>query len=292
MRNGHGWRTNGSLTVDFCQVTIHHFRVFRHQELTAHREACVIVRFRNTGFLQQFQRRAARTNKDKLRLDDVLFFIVFQIGNGHAPAVIRIALEATHFGAELQIKVLFFLQGTYQLAGNFAVVHVSTNFSTGCGDFLVRITTFHDQRSPLFNLRVIFGVFHAAEQRALLQSRIARTQEVNVLLAPHKAHVRHGVDEGVRIVHYAAVHLVRPELARNLECFVDLNRLLDTNGTVLFLRCVVQFHECRMARTGVVPAVRALLRHAIEALDHGHRPVRLQFLQIGSQRGAHNTATN
>ena len=46
-----------------------------------------------------------------------------------------------------------------------------------------------------------------------------------------------------------------PELARNLECFVDLYRLLDTNGTVLFLRRIVQFHECRMSGTGVIPAV-------------------------------------
>jgi hypothetical protein len=38
----------------------------------------------------------------------------------------------------------------------------------------------------------------------------------------------------VRVVHHAAVDLVRPELARDLERFVDLYRLLDTNGTVLF----------------------------------------------------------
>ena len=34
------------------------------------------------------------------------------------------------------------------------------------------------------------------------------------------------------------------------------------------------------------------LCHAIEALDHGHGPVRLQFLKIRSQRGAHDAATN
>ena len=251
-------------------MTIHHFRVIGHQELTAHREARVVIRFRNTGLLQQFQRGTARTDKDKLRLDDVLGFVVFQIGNGHAPAVIRVALETAHFGAELQVEVLFFLQRRHQLTGNFTVVDVGTNFGTGRRHFLVRVTTFHDQRSPLFNLRVVFRVFHSAEQRALLQCGVARAQEVDVLLAPHKAHVRYGVDERVRVVQYAAVDLVRPELARNLERLVDLYRLLDTNGTVLFLRRIVQFHECRMAGTGVVPAVRTLLRHAIKALDHGH----------------------
>lgn len=91
-------------------MTIHHFRVIGHRELTAHREARVVVRLRNAGLLQQLQRGTARTDKDKLRLDDVLGFVVFQIGNGHAPAVIRVALETAHFGAELQVEVLFFFR--------------------------------------------------------------------------------------------------------------------------------------------------------------------------------------
>ena len=193
-------------------MTVNHFRVFRHQELAANREAGVVVRFRNTGLLQQFQRRAASTDKHELRLNHMLGFVVFQIGNGHAPAVIRVALETTHFGAELQVKVLFFLQRGHQLTGDFTVVNVSTNFSAGRRHFLVRIAAFHNQRRPLFDLSVIFRVFHPAEKRALLQGSVTRTQEVDVLIAPHKAHVRNGVDEGVRIVQHTAVHLVRPEL--------------------------------------------------------------------------------
>ncbi|MNS48068.1 hypothetical protein D3C72_806250 [compost metagenome] len=254
-------------------MTVHHFRVIRHQELAANREARVVVGFRNTGLLQQFQRSATGPDKDELRLDHVLGFIVFQIGNGHAPAVIRVTLKAAHFGADLQFEVVFLLQCAHQLTGDFTVVYVGPDFSTGRGHFLVRVTPFHHQRRPLFDLRMIFGIFHATEQAALLQRGVARAQEVNVVVAPHKAHVRNGINKGVRVVHHTAVYLMRPELAGDLEGFVDLNRLLDTNGTVLFLRRIVQFHECRVARTGVVPAVRTLLRHAVEALNHGHRPV-------------------
>ncbi|MNP21100.1 hypothetical protein D3C76_1137070 [compost metagenome] len=138
----------------------------------------------------------------------MLGFVVFQIGDCHAPAVIRIALETAHFGADLQFKVVFFLQSAHQLTGDFAVVHVRTDLSARGGHFLIRVATFHHQRRPLFDLSMIFRIFHAAEQAALLECRIARAQEIDVIVAPHKAHVRNGVNERVRIVHHAAVDLM------------------------------------------------------------------------------------
>ena len=49
---------------------------------------------------------------------------------------------------------------------------------------------------------------------------------------------------------------------------------------------VVQFGERRVAGAGVVPAVRAFQRDAVEALDHRHRPVRLKLVQPDAERRA------
>ncbi len=261
---------HGRLTVDFRQVTIDHVRVFRHQELTTNRESGIAFRFRDIGFLQQFQRSATSTNKDKLRLDVVFRFAVFQIGNRDGPAIIRVTLKPTHFGAQLQSKIRFFLQRCNQLARNFAVVYVSTNLSTRCRNFLFWIAAFHDQRRPLFNLRVIFGVTHATEQRTLLQCGITGTQEIHVLVAPDKAHMWHGGDKRAGFMHHAIVDLIRPELAGNLEGFVNFDCLFNADTTVGFFRRVIQFHECRVSRSSIVPAVRTLLSNAIQSLNHGH----------------------
>ncbi len=82
-----------------------------HRELTAHQEARVVVRFRNTGLLQQFQRRAARTNKDKLCLDDVSASLFFRSATVTLQLLSALRLKTTRTsGAELQIEVLFFFR--------------------------------------------------------------------------------------------------------------------------------------------------------------------------------------
>ena len=109
MRYRHRWRAHRRLTVDLGQMAIHHVRVFGDQELAADREARVFRRFRDTGFLQQFQRGATGANKDKFGLDDLIDAAVFQTGNGHIPGVIRIAFDAADFTAQLQREVVFAL---------------------------------------------------------------------------------------------------------------------------------------------------------------------------------------
>ena len=110
MRYRHRRRANGGLTVHFRQVAIDHIRIFCNQELPANRESGIAFRFRNVGFLQQLQRSATGTDKDKLRLDIVFRFVIFQIGDCDSPAIVGITLKATHFGAQLQRKVGLFLQ--------------------------------------------------------------------------------------------------------------------------------------------------------------------------------------
>ncbi|CSP96404.1 Uncharacterised protein [Shigella sonnei] len=42
---------------------------------------------------------------------------------------------------------------------------------------------------------MIFRVTHTAKQRALLQRGVTGAQEINVILAPDKAHMRNGIDK-------------------------------------------------------------------------------------------------
>ena len=141
------------------------------------------------------------------------------------------------------------------MARDFAVVHVSTNLGTRCRDFLLRIATFHDQRRPLFDLRVVFGIAHTTEQRALLQCGVTGTQEVHVLVTPDKTHVRNGGDKRAWFMHYAIIDLIGPKLAGNLEGFVNFNCLFNADATVGLFRRVVQLHQCGVAGSGVIPAV-------------------------------------
>ena len=217
---------------------------------------------------------------------------VVGIRNRDVPAVIRIATETADHGVQLQREAVVCFERVNHLAGDLAIVNVGACFSTGGGNFLLRIAPFHHQRRPLFNLLVIFGVAHAVEQRALLQRTITRAQEVNVVIAPHETHVWHGVDKAFWLRQHAARHLVRPELTGNLEGFVNINGFFNADGAVGFLRGIVEFHQRRVPGPGVVPAVRALFCHALHLLNHGNRPVWLKLLQPCTQRGAHNSTTD
>src|SRR5471032_3566531 len=53
-----------------------------------------------------------------------MFVTVFEIGDSHTPASVRIALDVAHFLAIRQREIGFFLQGFHQLTRYFAEVHV------------------------------------------------------------------------------------------------------------------------------------------------------------------------
>ena len=73
---------------------------------------------------------------------------------------------------------------------------------------------------------------------------------------------------------------------------VNNERFADVNRPVRPLRRIVQLHIRRVASTGIIPAVGRLQRHAVQFLHHGQIPVRLQRLQPGAERGAHDPAAN
>ncbi|MNH29110.1 hypothetical protein D3C79_893200 [compost metagenome] len=139
---------------------------------------------------------------------------------------------------------------------------------------------------------MVLGVLHRAEQRAGLQRVVTLLQELDVVIAPHEAHVRSGIDERVRVLQHALAHLPRPELTGDLEGLVDFDGLGDVDVAVLVFRGVVQLGQRGVAGTGVVPAVGAFFGHAIQALDHFHRPAWLQLVQPHGQGRAHDAAAD
>ncbi|KWV86791.1 hypothetical protein PFLmoz3_03528 [Pseudomonas fluorescens] len=291
VRNRHRWRTYRSLTVGLGQVLLGDGRVLGHQERTTDWEACVFLAFRNARLLQQVQGTAAGADEHELGVGFSLG-AVFEVFVAHAPRTVGVLSDVLHFARQLQVKLRRGLQVSDELAGDLAEVYVGADRAPGGRDFLARVTPFHHQRNPLGDLRRVFGVLHAGEQRAGLQGFVAFFQELDVVIAPHKAHVRSGVDERTRVLQHALLNLPGPELTGDLERFVDLDRFRDLNVAVLVFRGVVQLSQGRVTGTGVVPAVGAFFGHAIEALDHLHRPIRFQLIEPDTQGCTHDAAAD
>ncbi|MNV47027.1 hypothetical protein D3C71_1388820 [compost metagenome] len=126
----------------------------------------------------------------------------------------------------------------------------------------------------------------------MLQCGIAFAQEVDVVVTPDKAHVRHAVNKGFWIFQDVIFHLIRPELTRDFKRLVNHHGFADVDGAVFFFRGIVHFSEGGVTGTGVVPAVGAFFSHAVHALIHVDGPVWLQLMQVGPQRGAHDATAD
>src|SRR5450830_401149 len=291
MRHGHRWRTYRSFAVDFGVVLVDQLRIGGDQPLAADRYAAVAFGFRNAGFFQQRQCTTASANEDELGTY-VLFLAVSQVFHFHVPYAIGATLDVFHLITQVQFHTVFFGQVLHQAAGQRAIVDVGTDFHAGSGNLLVLVAAIHDQRRPLLDLRVIFAVQHALEQVFLLQSSVALAQEVDIVVAPHKAHMRYVVDEAAWIAQVFMRHFIGPELLGNLELLVDLNGFLGFHVAVGRFWRVVQFHERGVAGTGVVHCVRAFGRNRIEALIHGNGQRWIQFLEHAAQGSAHGARAN
>ncbi|MND90806.1 hypothetical protein D3C80_829010 [compost metagenome] len=268
-----------------------HVRVFVDEERAAHRETGIIVRFGNAGHLQQMQRTAAGADEYEFRVHH-LFGIGLGVGIGHAPAAIGIALNVGNLAIDLKVEILVALQMRYELAGDFAEFHVGAERRPGRADLLGRIAAFHHQRHPLLDLLGIGGEFHTGEKRAGFESLITLFQIGDVLVTPDEAHMRRVVDEGARVLQDAVAHLPGPELPGNLEGFVDVDGLGDLDVAVVVFRRVVELGKRGVAGAGIVPAVRAFKRHAVQPFQHLHRPGGLQFAQPNTERRAHDAAAD
>lgn len=143
------------------------------------------------------------------------------------------------------------------------------------------------QRQPAGELVGVLDQFDAGEQRVGRQRLLPAPQ---ILDGPRPAHETRVRDRGheAPIGQHAVLHGIRPELAGHLELLVDAHRFGDVDGAVGALRGVVELAQRRMPGAGVVPRAAALGGDRVQALDEGHRPIRLQPPQQHAQCGAHD----
>ncbi|KAG0937723.1 hypothetical protein G6F31_015556 [Rhizopus arrhizus] len=241
-----------------------HVLALEGEELATDREAGVVLRFRDARHLQQLQRGATGTDEHEAGVGGGLG-AGLEVLHRHVPALVGVLPQRAHFVVQVQAEVRAALQAGGQLARDHAEVDVGAERHPGRSHLLLRVTAFHQQRCPLLDLPGIFGILHAVEQRVLHQGLLALVQVGDVVIAPDEAPVRGRVDAVAGLAQPAFLHLVRPELARDLERFGDADRTLGLDAAIGQFRGVVQLGEGRMAGTGVVPAIGAFTGNAVEA---------------------------
>ena len=156
----------------------------------------------------------------------------------------------------------------------------------------ILVATFDDQRCPVGDLFAVLAVVHAVVAMVRRHRLVTRSQEFNILLAPHEAHVRARVNEGARIGDRSLLDQVRPELARQVELNIDLERPGDVDAAVGALRGVIQLAVRSMAGAGVVPRLRAFLRAIIQRFQHGDGERRVELFQHRPERRAHDAGAD
>jgi hypothetical protein len=106
-----------------------------------------------------------------------------------------------------------------------SVIAVGSGDDPRRGDLLVRGATFHHQRNPLAQFLFILGILHPVIAVMRAHRREALLEEGDVLGPVHETHVRDRMDERLRVLDRAVFHQIGPELARQIELHVDLERL-------------------------------------------------------------------
>jgi hypothetical protein len=120
----------------------------------------------------------------------------------------------------------------------------------------------------------------------------ALAQEGDIVLPPDKAHMRAGMDEGARVRDRALADEVRPQLTRQIELGVDLERLGNVDAAVFALRRVIQLAIGRMAGTCIVPGLRTLLPGIPERLEYRDTERGFELFEHGPKSRAHDAGAD
>src|SRR5262249_42033286 len=102
----------------------------------------------------------------------------------------------------------------YQQMSERSVVDVRTGNDASCRKRLLVAPALHDQRRPFSDLGAILGVLHSVVAMACRHRLEALAQEGDIILSPHEAHVRAGMDESARVRDRTFADEVGPQLAR------------------------------------------------------------------------------
>ncbi len=98
----------------------------------------------------------------------------------------------------------------YQQVSERAVVDIRTGDDASRRERLLVPTAVHDQRSPFGDLGSVLGVLHSVVAVVCGHLIEALAQEGDIVLPPHEAHMRAGMDEGARVRDRAFADQVGP----------------------------------------------------------------------------------
>jgi len=282
---------HGGLAVDLGLVAGDDLGVVGAEELARDREAAEALDLGDPGLLQQVQRSTARADEDEAG-EHALGRAAHELLEIELPESVLAAADVRDLVAGVE-RASVADHVIEQLVGEGAEVDVRAGRDAGrrVGPTACR-ALLHQQGGPLVDRLDALRELHAGEEGLVLQRLVALAEVLDVGLAVHERHVRSGVDEARGLADRAGLDEARPELARDLELLVDLDRLGGVDGAVGRLGHVVQLAEGGVARAGVVPGVRGLLRDVAEPLVGGDRPVGLERGQEGSERGAHDAPSD
>ena len=204
----------------------------------------------------------------------------------HAPAV-SAAVEVRDFVAGADLNAVVGEVGQH-LAGERTEVDVGSTGHARQAVDLSRAAVFEHEGQPLSLRGGVVGELHVLEQGVLDHGFAASANVVAAGFSAAVGHVRNLVDEGAGFADDAFVNEVAPELAGDLELFVDVDGLGDVDVAVLVGRRVVELAQGRVAGARVVPCVRAFACDIVGALVDADCPVGLKFVQQGAERCAHD----
>src|SRR5438067_5834067 len=89
-------------------------------------------------------------------------------------------------------------------------------------------------------------IFHAVIAVMRRECRVALAQKCDMLGAPDETHVRNGMDEGFGVRDGAFLDEIGPQLPREVELDVHLERLGNVDAAVAVLRRVVKLAQRRV----------------------------------------------
>jgi hypothetical protein len=289
--NGHRGRTDGRLAIDLGVVALVDVGIIAAQPNAADRKSAVALALRDAGLFQEQQRAAAGPEIDELRRGRARLAVVL-ILHVDAPAPARRAGDVGDAMRVVNCKPRHAREIANEGASERSIVDVGAGDDPRGGHLFVGGAALHHQRDPLAEFLLVLRIFHAMPAMMRAHRRETLLEEGDILGPVHEAHVRDGMNERLRIRDRALPHQIGPELPRQIELHVDVQRLGNVDAAVASLRGVVELAIGRVAGAGVVPGVRALERRTVERLDHRDIERRLELLEKDTERGAHDAGTH
>src|SRR5271166_3550854 len=257
----------------------------------ADRKAAISPALRNARFLKQRQGAPARSNKDELgRHRSPL--TALSILDLDAPASVFLAVYICDAVSIMDNKAWKGTEMINKMIGQRSVVDIRARDDARRSHRLVIRASFHHQGSPIGDLLLVLGIFHAAIAMVGRHCLKSLSEERYILGAPDEAHVGNWVDESPRILDRALLHYVRPELARQIEFDIDLQRSGYVDTAVGTLGRVVQLTIGSVAGAGVVPGVRALKPRPFKRFEHFDVERWLELLEKHANRRAHDAGAD